>query len=119
MLGTCSAMEPHALTSMAWIPALQIRKLRLKEMKRPPINHRAGEGQTWDSGSSGNNGSQLGCLLLGELSTGSTIVQLPQLEGYGGVVLATTKSKPRMLVTSYNAKGSPSHRTMWDTESSS
>lgn len=33
--------------------------------------------------------------------------------------LATTKFKPRILVNSYNAKGSPPHRTMWDTESSS
>lgn len=65
MLGICSAMEPHAHTSVAWIPALQVRKLRLNEMKRSPINHRAGEGQRWDSGSCGNNGSQLGCLLLG------------------------------------------------------
>lgn len=63
MPGTCSAVEPHAHTSVAWLPALQIRKLRLKEMKRSPIKHRAGEEQRWDSGSCGNNDSQLGCLL--------------------------------------------------------
>lgn len=33
-----------------------------------------------------NNGSQLGCLLLGDFQQGPQTVQLPQLEGYGGVV---------------------------------
>lgn len=53
MPGTSSAMESHAHTPMAWVPALQIRKLRLKQMRKSPINHRTGEGQRWDSGSCG------------------------------------------------------------------